>query len=350
MSARTHANSSLDNKNYPYENVGESNIKVYTEINALNNIPFRVVKSRGRCLRTPEDFPIRGMNISVSIETIEDGNNELYSVEKPNNNLEDRKELEQLYDKEYGNGAVIKLSYVNSEYLKKLIGEEYYGRINGLSNQIDPNSLFSVWSDIYGREKNELCSIEEDLWYLCSKVAEKYKVSKRIKLQEWLKIYKKLLIDLMKKEFSDLHDLLVFMENDSCTRSGTMRFVAGFMLERIELWYGMVWFGMAWFGMAWFGMAWFGMLWFSLFGMVLVYHRMGKKAQEGGYYSSVGKSPFGDGHGGKKRIRRYIVYLFMRGLYRYNLLGNLQAQHTWMVKQWHKTNSRIFFTYKRDYA
>ncbi|SBT72811.1 Plasmodium exported protein (PHIST), unknown function [Plasmodium ovale] len=215
----------LQNKNYPYENVGESNIKVYTEINALNNIPFRVVKSRGRCLRTPEDFPIRGMNISVSIETIEDGNNELYSVEKPNNNLEDRKELEQLYDKEYGNGAVIKLSYVNSEYLKKLIGEEYYGRINGLSNQIDPNSLFSVWSDIYGREKNELCSIEEDLWYLCSKVAEKYKVSKRIKLQEWLKIYKKLLIDLMKKEFSDLHDLLVFMENDSCTRVDFSLFV-----------------------------------------------------------------------------------------------------------------------------
>ncbi|SBS81355.1 phist protein [Plasmodium ovale curtisi] len=225
--------------NYPYEYVGEINLKVNTEINAANSNPFHVMNSRGRCLRTPEDFPIRGINRSISIETIEEGNNELYSVEKTNNNLEDRKELEQLCDKEYGNGAVIKLSYINSEYLKQLIGEEYYGRINGLSNQIDPNSLFSVWSDIYGREKNELCSIEEDLWYFCNKIAEKYEVPKRLKLQEWLKIYRKLLIDLMKKEFSDLHDLLVFMENDSCTRSGIMMFVAGFILERIELWFGL---------------------------------------------------------------------------------------------------------------
>ncbi|EUD64946.1 hypothetical protein C922_04678 [Plasmodium inui San Antonio 1] len=116
------------------------------------------------------------------------------------------------------NGAVLLMSKLSPKYLRKLVGDVYYNKINQLPKDIRPNDLFLIWNDIYRMEKNEFSIVEEDLWLACCQLAEENRISRQSKTNEWLRVYKDISHDLMEKELNDFNDLLIFISHGSFTK------------------------------------------------------------------------------------------------------------------------------------
>ncbi|GAB65379.1 phist protein [Plasmodium cynomolgi strain B] len=207
---------------------GKTHQMVTREMATHQMAAYRVMSHRMRThrlrphrMRSLDDVSRKGIRGCMDEETIQWVKNEYGLSQK----LKDKNCESDDESNETGNGAVLSISKLSPKYLKKLVGEVYYDKINELPKNIKADDLFSTWHDIYGMEKNEFSSVEEDLWLACCGLAAERRVSKKNKINEWLRVYKKLSHDLMKKEVNDFNDLLIFMDNGSFTKLDFTLFV-----------------------------------------------------------------------------------------------------------------------------
>ncbi|CAG9481229.1 Plasmodium exported protein (PHIST), unknown function [Plasmodium vivax] len=182
---------------------------------------IRTYRLRSHRMRNLDDVSRKGIRGCMDAETIQWVKNEYGLSQK----LKEKNGESDDESSEAVNGAVLSMSKLGPKYLKKLVGELYYNKINDLPKNIKANDLFSIWNDIYCLEKNEFSTVEEELWLACCQLAAERKIPQKKKINEWLKVYKSLSHDLMKKELNDFNDLLIFMDNGSFTKLDFTLFV-----------------------------------------------------------------------------------------------------------------------------
>ncbi|VWU51450.1 hypothetical protein HEP_00340400 [Hepatocystis sp. ex Piliocolobus tephrosceles] len=115
-------------------------------------------------------------------------------------------------------GAVLKRSDINIDYLKELLGENYFKMIDESANMFNSHTLFVLLENIFYKNKINLIDLEDELFNECTNLAEAHNVLLYDKLLEWAIVCKYITCEIIMHEHMQVKNILQFCKKKSLNK------------------------------------------------------------------------------------------------------------------------------------